>query len=348
MRGRFWTSIYLVFLGWPIPVYLEEGGNPVPVLLGVAVFAALYLRVVWTAMCRLRGNATPWSLALLIVTAALLVPPLGQLWMFVSLFFVVTALGCSLPRRWLPFAVVAVVAAVVLSLGSDLAAFWWIPAQGLLFTGAIDAFVRAGEANTALAIERARAERLAVDNERLRFSRDMHDILGHSLSVMTLKSQLAGRLVESDPPRARAEIGEVEELSRQALAEVREAVSGYRTLSMPDELDNARRVLAAAGVGLEVSSAPIPADAESLLAWVVREGTTNVVRHSRAVRCEIRLGVEDSEAYVEVADDGRGPGAQEPGTGLLGLSERLQAMGGTLRSDRAPAGGYLLSARLPV
>lgn len=348
MRGRFWTSIYLVFLGWPIPAYLEEGGNPVPVLLGVAVFAALYLRVVWTAMRRLRGNATPWSLALLIVTAALLVPPLGQLWMFVSLFFIVTALGTSLPRKWLPFAVVAVIAAVVLSLGSDLAVFWWIPAQGLLFTGAIDAFVRAGEANIALAVERARAERLAVDNERLRFSRDMHDILGHSLSVVTLKSQLAGRLVESDPPRARAEIGEVEELSRQALAEVREAVSGYRTLSMPDELDNARRVLAAAGVGLEISAAPIPADAESLLAWVVREGTTNVVRHSRAVHCEIRLGVEDDEAYVEVADDGRGPGTQEPGIGLLGLSERLHAMGGTLRGDRAPAGGYLLSARLPV
>src|SRR5690606_36171092 len=119
-----------------------------------------------------------------------------------------------------------VVIGALFPLGESPVTRWWIPMQAVLFAGAFDTFVRLGEANRALRESRARAERLAVDNERLRFARDMHDILGHSLSVLALKSQLAGRLVAVDPDRARAEIGEVEELARQALADVRATVAG--------------------------------------------------------------------------------------------------------------------------
>lgn len=356
MRGRFWSSVYLVFLSYPLLAFLETGPDPAELALagaGMAAFVALYLRVVTAALRRPRANAAPWAVAALVPVWLLLVPPLGEPWLFVSMFFVITALICALRRPVMLAAVAGTVAAVtgaLFPLGGSPATHWWIPLQAALFAGALDAFVRLGEANRALRASRARAERLAVDNERLRFARDMHDILGHSLSVITLKSQLAGRLTAVDPDRARAEIREIEDLSRQALADVRATVAGYRTLSLPEEIDSARRALTAAGIEVEVSAAPVPPEAEPLIARVVREGATNVVRHSRASRCHIRYGMAAGEAYVEVIDDGAGPdtaGGGE-GTGLRGLAERLQAAGGSLRGRAAEGGGFALLARLPA
>lgn len=345
MWGRFWSSVYLVVLVWPIPEFLAAGPSAAEAVLvacGIVGFVALYLRVTWTALCAAGMNATPYSLAMLFVVTAALVPLLGELWLFASLFFVIAAVGASQTRRTLVILGALIVLGVIVTLWArgTLMNNWWIVVQAGLFGGAIDSFVRLHEA-------KAQVERLAAENERLRVARDMHDLLGQSLSVMTLKSQLAGRLLVNDVDRARAEIGEVEELSRRTLDEVRDTLSGYRTLSLSEELDNARRTLAAAGVRVQVHSGPVPPPAESLLAWVVREATTNVVRHSQAAQCVIRLGTDGRQAFIEVADDGKGPG-QGSGTGLRGLAERLEAVGGTVSGDRGPDGGFLLAARVPA
>jgi two-component system sensor histidine kinase DesK len=358
MKGRLRTSVYLVALVWPVPGFLASAPSAVTVVLvaaGVAGFVALYLRVVWTALVRPNRNATPYALVLLFVVTAAVAPVLGEMWVFTTSYFLIAAVATSLPERALPAAAGATIAAVTLALpllGRPLAEYWWMPLQAVVFTAAIRAYLRLEAANRALSEAGVEVERLAVDNERLRFARDMHDLLGHSLAVITVKSQLAGRLAVADPERARAEMEEVEELSRQALCEVREAIAGYRELSLPEELEGARRALGTAGVRLEVAAGPLPADVEPVLAWVVREAATNVVRHSGARRCRIRLGVEGGEAYAEVRDDGRGPaaagGAGTGGNGLRGLAERVHVAGGTLAGGPAEGGGFLLSARLPL
>ena len=366
MSGRFWTGIYLIFIWWPVLGFLRGPDRPGPlaaalVVAGVAAFCGLYLRVAWTALRRPHRNATPVSLAALYGTTAALALPLGKDWMFLSSFFVLVAVICSLPPRGTAIGVGAVIGGLVAGLaltGGSLAADWWIPLQALLFAGTLHNHLRLRRANEELAAARARGERLAVDNERLRFARALHDILGHSLSVMTLKSQLARRLVDADPERARAEMEQVEELARRAMAEVRDAVAGYRALSLEEELAGARRALAAAGVRVQVDAGPVPQEAASLLAWVVREGTTNVVRHSGARECRIRCGVAGDRAFVEVADGGPGgerdgrrsaPLAErDGGHGLRGLAERLEAAGGTLRGTPLPDGGFMLRAWLPV
>lgn len=166
---------------------------------------------------------------------------------------------------------------------------------------------------------------LAVDNERNRFARDLHDILGHSLTVITVKAELAQRLVEADPERAKAEIADLERLSRDALADVRRAVEGYRELTLPGELARARVALRAAEIepALPQSTDVVPTELRELFAWTVREGVTNVIRHSGASRCEIVL----TGTSATVRDDGSGPGGCPEGSGLTGLRERAAAAG---------------------
>jgi two-component system sensor histidine kinase DesK len=188
-----------------------------------------------------------------------------------------------------------------------------------------------------------------VAEERLRFARDLHDLLGHSLSLIALKSELAGRLTEHDPARARAEMADVEAAARRALAEVRDAVSGYRSVSLAQALAEARPALAAAGVELR-APARVPELAppvDAVLGWVVREATTNVLRHSGAATVTVELRVDDGGVAVSVVDDGRG-GRATPGAGLAGLAERVEGVGGRL--DAGPAGdrGFRLAVTVPA
>ena len=183
---------------------------------------------------------------------------------------------------------------------------------------------------------------LAVEEERSRVARDLHDILGHSLTVITVKAELAGRLVETDPARAAAEIADVEDLARGALADVRSTVSGFRGVSIATELAGARVALESAGIRASVPGTAdvVPADARELFGWVVREGVTNVVRHSGATEATIRLAADS----VEVSDDGLGPtDAASDGTGLAGLRERVDAAGASLTVGRSESGGFRLA-----
>ncbi|MFC7326514.1 sensor histidine kinase [Marinactinospora rubrisoli] len=206
-------------------------------------------------------------------------------------------------------------------------------------------------ANEAHAAREAQA-RLAVSEERLRFARDLHDLLGHSLSGVAVKSELAARLAQRDPDRAAAEMVQVQQLAREALREVRAAVSGYRDVDLAAELASVRAVLQAGGTRCTLTGADVGLTPEqrTTVAWVCREGATNVLRHSSARRCDLSLAREERAVVVEMFNDGaRGSAGQvQYGNGLTGLTERVAAVGGTLSARPVTGGGFLLRAVLPA
>jgi two-component system sensor histidine kinase DesK len=178
-------------------------------------------------------------------------------------------------------------------------------------------------------------EHLAKVAERERIARDLHDVLGHTLSVITLKSELAGKLIDRDPQRAGKEIREVEEISRQALSDVRDAIRGYRSKGLVAELAQAKSTLETAGVAVRCDASTtvkIPAVQEGVLTMAVREAVTNVVRHAQAHTCTLRLEQQNGSCRLEIEDDGRG-GFQNEGNGLRGMRERVEMLGGTLTRD---------------
>jgi len=207
--------------------------------------------------------------------------------------------------------------------------------------------------NRALVEARYEIARLAVADERARIARDLHDTLGHSLTLIALKSELAGRVIRDDPDRALGEIYDVEHAAREALASVRETVTGYRTPTLAAELTDARRTLAAASIDTEIDGTDVPLSPaiDAVFAWTVREAVTNAVRHSGATRLRIRIRQSGDWATVEVSDDGRGPAsgpeASIEGTGLKGLAERIHALGGQFDAGPAGGGGFRLDVRLP-
>jgi two-component system sensor histidine kinase DesK len=195
--------------------------------------------------------------------------------------------------------------------------------------------------NAALVIANEENRRLAVSDERNRFARDLHDILGHSLTVITVKAELAQRLLDVDPERAKAEVNDLERLSRDALSDVRRAVEGYRELTLPGELARARIALAAAEIDADLphSAEEVPSEVRELFAWTVREGVTNVIRHSGARRCTVRLAPD----AAEVVDDGCGPQDERAaGSGLVGLRERAAAHGAMVVTRAVEPSGYAL------
>jgi two-component system, NarL family, sensor histidine kinase DesK len=209
-------------------------------------------------------------------------------------------------------------------------------------------FAMFGVINTNRALLAARAEigRLAAENERNRIARDLHDLLGHSLTAITVKAALARRLATTDPQRATIEIGEVEQLTRRALAEVRTAVAGYHDVTLTDELATGQEILRAAGIDADVPDTVTittidPSYAE-VFGWVAREAITNVVRHSRATTCTVRVG----PSWIEIRDDGHGSPDVPPtsGTGLRGLGERVHACGGRLTAGPSPRRGWTTRA----
>lgn len=190
-------------------------------------------------------------------------------------------------------------------------------------------------------------EKLAAEAERERIARDLHDLLGHTLSVIVLKSELAVKLSGRDPARAAQEMAEVERISREALGEVRAAVRGYRGSGLNAELGRSKLALDAAGVRLDYQgeALELPRPVEYAMEMVLREAVTNVVRHARASRCHIRVGRVGQHHELEVQDDGVG-GAAPEGSGLTGMRERVRALGGEL--SRSVGGGTRILARFPV
>jgi two-component system sensor histidine kinase DesK len=227
-----------------------------------------------------------------------------------------------------------------------------------------------------LAQARETVAKLATNEERLRLARDMHDLTGQSLSMITLKSELAAKRLAKLPSSAErdsvlTELGDIGRVSRQTLHDIREAVSGYRRPTLAIEVITARNALEAAGIALEddagltLRSGTFDPEAEAVLAWCLREAVTNVIRHSGARHCRIRLTERMDEVSLEVTDDGRGFPGQNPenpatpdsahGSGLRGVSERLSAIGGRLSlgpadgsGPKGPGHGFRLIATVPT
>ncbi|GAA4596800.1 sensor histidine kinase [Planotetraspora phitsanulokensis] len=271
-----------------------------------------------------------------------------------SLLLVMTAiaLGVTVRGRRLPFLLSALALAslgVQIAIGSgvrDTVFLMW----GLFTAGLIPAIMlRLWEAIRELQETREELARAAVSEERLRFSRDLHDLLGHTLSVMVVKAEAVRRLAHRDADGAARQAADIEQIGREALTEVRAAVTGYRGRGLTAELDSARTVLADADIDVTVRTPVVRLSPETdvLLGWAVREGVTNVIRHSRARSCEIDLR-EPGGLVLEIRDDGApaaGPGHR--GNGLVGLGERVAAVDGSLDAGPRPGGGFLLRVTLP-
>jgi two-component system sensor histidine kinase DesK len=351
--GPLFAGIWLVYLLGPLSTALSDHhrARGIAGAITVVAFSAVYVST-WLSVRnkRLVGlRATARKRATILVgawlLAALAVVLIGQPGLAVMPFLTVLAM-IMLPTWW-ALGVVAALIAAVLVLCRVIPG--WVLDDQLAFSLVLTAAVMWGvlqmiQRNRELMLAQEQQAELAVSNERARFARDLHDLLGHSLTLLAMKAELAGRLVRLDPDKAEAEIAEVERLARDALADVRAAVGGYRQPTLVGELVSARAVLDAAGIDAELPPAvdDVPSERRELLAWTVREGVTNVVRHSRAQRCRITVAPDGAE----VIDDGLGPDPMgkidATGTGLLGLRERAQAAGATVLVGPSPEGGFRL------
>ncbi len=349
-----------VHLLWSAWVFLTPSFSPAGydarwlalTLLSYPVFLLLY------ALALLRPESRMWRPALGMVGLAVVLLP----WYPAGLSYFV--FGCVMLRgtghgslgRYLATLMVlnAGLIALALALGYPLQVVGWLP----LVTFIIGLVVHADAVNrrkdAALKLSQEEVRRLATAAERERIGRDLHDLLGHTLSLVALKSDLAARLVERDPARARDEISDVSRVSREALAQVRSAVAGIRSAGIAAELASARLLLECGGVSMHhdvddsgLEGVVLPAPVETALAMALREAATNIQRHAGATRAEVTLRVERGEAVLRIVDDGRG-GAHAAGNGLAGMRERVEALGGSLRIDSPHRRGTTVEVRVPV
>ncbi len=359
VRIRAGVALGVLFLAGPISDLGDESLEPslqIALGVGVALFIAVYMSVLpparWLSR---RGFAAVLGALALLPAIAIALLAAGAPASFSALFvYVAAAIGMLLPPRLAAVLIVTAglgVAVLGIARGDDDGAIAATVLTVVAIGAMMAAFGRVTRVNRELRETREELATLAVAEERLRIARDVHDLLGHSLSVITLKSELAARLLERDPARAADELEEIQAVSRDALAEVREAVRGYRGLALADSITRARTALTAAGIDCELAGAQpaLPADVDAVLAWAVREGTTNVIRHSQARHCEIRIRADDEIAALEIDDDGAAaPAPNHGGSGLEGLRERAQRVRGTLEAGARPEGGFRLRVTVPL
>ncbi|MCM9081638.1 MULTISPECIES: sensor histidine kinase [Streptomyces] len=360
MVKALWISIWLVYLSAPVTDLVGGGHSAGARLLGglgLVSFVAWYLVLIFRTARPLPVRRVLFSVAVLTALATVMSLSLGREWLVLFVYVAICS-GAALPAeysRWTVLGATALLAVTANAVprGTAYLAGLLIPALmgGFAMVG-IRAMIRTTKE---LREARATVAQLAANEERLRMARDLHDLLGHSLSLITLKSELAGRMLPGQPEAAARQVADIEQVSRQALVDVREAVSGYRRPTLPGELAGARTALAAAGVLADLPEPPaddLPEEAESVLAWSLREAVTNVVRHSGAKRCRVTLGTRQTldgpVAELTVTDDGTASGPSTPGNGLTGLTERLEALGGTLSAGPTGRTGFALTARVPL
>ncbi|MCI4568221.1 sensor histidine kinase [Lysobacter sp. CFH 32150] len=258
-------------------------------------------------------------------------------------------------RRSLPVYLVQVLAlnAVFLALawwaGYPWQALAWLPAVTLVIGIIVNVERASQEKDAALKLSHEEVRRLAATAERERIGRDLHDLLGHTLSLITLKLELARKLSERDPPASRRELEEAERVARHALAEVRSAVTGIRSTDLAAELASARLMLESSQVHLEYDLPPgdVPPEVERGLALVLREAVTNIARHARASRARIEFACDGKVLQLSIVDDGRG-GVGADGNGIGGMRDRVRALGGTLSIESPRGGGSRLLVRVPA
>lgn len=338
---------------------LLQGRTPQPWIgaTGLFVFNSLYIYVTFRAFVKEKRKSPSTRVALVLmglITCGLAIG-YGGSWLY---FFPLLGLATGAVMRgpWLGqiglgLTVLAAVVSVFRS-GWDAVNVAYGTFLSTMVTAAI---LSLSEAVRELRAAREELARRAVEKERMRFSRDLHDLLGHTLSVVVVKSEAARRLAHRDLDAALVQVTDIESVGRQALTEIREAVTGYREGSLATELDRARSALSATGVEPVVrqSGPPLVPQTEALLGWVLREAVTNVVRHSSATRCDITVDGTPDSVRLTITDNGTGISTAKPvegigGTGLKGLAERLATAGGSLKAEPASRGGFRVRAELPV
>lgn len=355
--ARFWRTVepyvYLCFLGFmAFEPALSPDGRWLPTLLLIAMFLPLYdAGVRWTGADQ-RGwlyVACGGMVALAIIGVAF------QLNVNATIFLIYAAASATRDTTGGRAAVVVGVGLAILAglffLTDYPLPFRWasfLPAVLLIPVIVVSQFVQAERErhHARLRLSEEEIKRLAAIVERERISRDLHDLLGHTLSTITLKSALAGRLAATDPERAGTEMREVEGISRETLEQVREAVRGYRASGLADEISGIHKAMASAGIAFDMDLEPmdLAPEQESALALVLREGTTNVLRHSGATEARAALGSEGGDVVLTLTDNGQGGGSE--GNGLTGIRLRVQALGGNF--SRTTEEGTRLTVRLPT
>jgi len=328
------------------PLYASRYANPAGWALHISftlLFLALYFRSHWV-----RGR----ELVLVAVATVALGVALWPMSYGAGAFFVYGAGMIAMlessrnaTRGVIAIALLTVIEALFLQ--RELFNAAWPPIFVLIVGGINIHYCQVGRANARLRLARDEIEHLAKVAERERIARDLHDLLGHTLSLVILKSELASKLAERDPERARDEIRDVERISREALAEVRSAVRGYRSGGLDAEVQHARSALATAGVTFEceVVKNPLPPAHEAVLCLALREATTNIVRHAGARHVQLQVRIDDDNATMTISDDGRG-GSVSFGSGLTGMRERVEVLGGTMTHDGR--NGTTITVRIPL
>jgi two-component system sensor histidine kinase DesK len=357
------ASAWLLLLFLPLGDALATDPSLFRLVVALIITAAVVSTYLWLILRHpFRGEPyTPSALRPRVVGVALLVVLTLGLYLAAGLHeppwllvFSGIAAGITLPTRWAAWAVAAltVVALGASAIVSRVDNLVVAPLAIALIGGSMVVTSRLLVTVGELRAAREELASLAVAEERLRFARDLHDLLGHSLSLIVLKAELAGRLAEAAPPRAAAEIRDVERVAREALGQIRAAVAGYRQPTLTSELEGAREILAAAAIDCRIEQAigPAPAALDAVLAWTVREGVTNVIRHSRARSCTISITRSGATVNVEVVDDGAGPSIsamKTEGSGLRGLVERVTAHGGRVTTGSLEGRGFRLRVEIP-
>ncbi|WP_411120546.1 sensor histidine kinase [Streptomyces sp. x-19] len=363
-----WVGVWLLYLAGPVAELTSHAfttAQRVWGAVGLTLFVLAYLVLIFRHMWQKPPVSLRYApLGVMLALSVALTWTLGYSWLVLFIFTSVAS-AVVLPwqrSRWaIPFITV-----VLIAIGAHYPEIrnYYLFAYALPALGS--GFVMIGVQNLVrtsqeLRVAREEVARLAANEERLRLARDLHDLLGHSLSLITLKSELAGRMLPDRPEDAARQVADIEQVSRQALVDVREAVTGYRRPRLAVELAGARAALRTADIALTVDPSlegefhGLTADTEGALAWALREAVTNVVRHSGARRCDLLLTEEreaDDRRYVclVVTDDGEGPlRGQHDGNGLTGLRERLALTDGHLQTGQATGtGGFALRAYVPA
>ncbi len=345
-------AVHLLWTVWVfvVPIFSPRGYDlrwAVLTLLTYPLFLALYAGTLLLP----RRRVGICALAMIALAMALFRWYPSALTYFV---FGCVMLGGACPRPlWQRLLQIALANAALLGLARLLGYPWsvlaWMPVTTLVVGTLVHVERQNQRTAAALKLSHEEVRRLAATAERERIGRDLHDLLGHTLSLVALKADLAGRLVERDPGAARREIDEVARVSREALAQVRHAVTGIRAAGLAAELASAHLLLETDGIVLSYAlpDAPLPPELETVLALAVREAVTNVQRHAHARRVRVDVSQERGQVVLSVDDDGRG-GDIVPGNGLRGMHERLRLLGGELRVDSRRGQGTQLQACLPL
>ena len=364
-----WISLWMIYLAYPVSDLLAGPHGVAARIAGwilLALFLGCYAVLVLRRTLAGGGCWSPmrgWLLGAMLLISLATCFTLGDNWLALYTYTAVSA-GLILPQRFAIYGVGAVAGCVVvtgLALHSDGAVLIPITLSAFLGGSAMTGLQRLVRTMQELREARQAVAALAASDERLRMARDLHDLLGHSLSLITLKSELTSRFMDQERyAEARAQVDDIERVSRQALVDVREAIGGYRRPKLAVEVAAARTALTAADIYADTDPAitdPRPGlgpDEEGALGWALREAVTNVVRHSGAGHCTVRLSEHmepdgSRSLCLEVADDGGGAKKAGPGNGLTGLAERLQLADGRLEAGPGEHGrGFTVRASVPL